>query len=38
VINRYINQIKGDHPNHPWTIDFLNKEKAFDRICQEFSA
>uniref|UniRef100_A0A914DTN2 Coatomer subunit epsilon n=1 Tax=Acrobeloides nanus TaxID=290746 RepID=A0A914DTN2_9BILA len=38
VINRYINQIKSDHPNHPWTIDFLNKEKAFDRICQESSA
>lgn len=33
VTNRYVNQLKTDHPNHNWTRDYLQKEKEFERLC-----
>jgi len=34
--NRYINQLKDGFPNHPWTKEFLQKEKEFDRMCGQY--
>uniref|UniRef100_A0A183C1A9 Coatomer subunit epsilon n=1 Tax=Globodera pallida TaxID=36090 RepID=A0A183C1A9_GLOPA len=30
--NRYMNQLKQDHPTHRWTKDLLEKEQEFDRL------
>ncbi|KHN70950.1 Coatomer subunit epsilon [Toxocara canis] len=38
VTNRYINQLKEGHPDHPWTIDYTAKEKVFDRLAVESTA
>ncbi|MFH4980228.1 hypothetical protein AB6A40_006937 [Gnathostoma spinigerum] len=38
VTNRYINQMKEGHPTHPWTKDFIAKEKFFERIATETTA
>uniref|UniRef100_A0A9J2P968 Coatomer subunit epsilon n=1 Tax=Ascaris lumbricoides TaxID=6252 RepID=A0A9J2P968_ASCLU len=35
VTNRYINQLKEGHPEHPWTLDYNAKEKAFERLTLE---
>uniref|UniRef100_A0A915LHG2 Coatomer subunit epsilon n=1 Tax=Meloidogyne javanica TaxID=6303 RepID=A0A915LHG2_MELJA len=32
VSNRYMNQLKQDHPTHIWTKDFIAKEQEFDRL------
>lgn len=32
VVERLISQLKHEHPNHPWVIDYNNKEAEFDRI------
>ncbi|VDD93669.1 unnamed protein product [Enterobius vermicularis] len=32
VTNRYIKQLKEDHADHPWTKDFLAKEKLFEKV------
>jgi coatomer subunit epsilon len=32
VSNRYMNQLKQDHPTHAWTKDLLAKEVEFDRL------
>ncbi|CAI2348692.1 unnamed protein product [Caenorhabditis sp. 36 PRJEB53466] len=32
VVDRFISQLKHDHPKHPWVIDYNEKEAAFDRI------
>lgn len=32
VSNRYMNQMKQDHPQHNWTKDLLAKEQEFDRL------
>lgn len=32
VVERLISQLKHEHANHPWVIDFNNKEAEFDRI------
>uniref|UniRef100_A0A915NL41 Coatomer subunit epsilon n=1 Tax=Meloidogyne floridensis TaxID=298350 RepID=A0A915NL41_9BILA len=32
VSNRYMNQLKQDHPTHIWTKDFIGKEQEFDRL------
>lgn len=38
VTNRYINQLKQDHPHHVWTKDYVAKEAEFDRVALESSA
>jgi coatomer protein complex subunit epsilon len=38
VTNRYIQDLKDDHPGHVWVSDFAAKEQAFDRMAQESSA
>jgi len=35
VTNRYITQLKEGFPTHSWTMDYLAKEKLFDRIAME---
>ena len=35
IINRYLNQIKQDFPNHPWTKVFQNKEIEFERLTNQ---
>uniref|UniRef100_A0A7E4V379 Coatomer subunit epsilon n=1 Tax=Panagrellus redivivus TaxID=6233 RepID=A0A7E4V379_PANRE len=35
VVSRYINQLKDEHQDHPWVLDFIANEKAFDRAAQE---
>ncbi|KAL7074953.1 hypothetical protein ACQ4LE_005515 [Meloidogyne hapla] len=32
VSNRYMNQLKQDHPTHIWTRDFIAKEQEVDRL------
>lgn len=32
VSNRYMNQLKQDHPAHMWTKELLAKEQEFDRL------
>lgn len=32
VVERYMSQLKHDHPNHPWVVDLAAKEAEFDRI------
>jgi len=34
--NRYISQLKDGFPNHPWTKEYVQKERDFDRICQQY--
>jgi len=38
VCNRYINQLREEHPTHPWVSDYENKQNAFDRLIDETSA
>jgi len=35
VSNRYVNQLKDGHPDHPWTRDFIAAENLFNRVAQE---
>jgi len=35
VTTRYITQLKDGFPGHPWTMDYLAKEKLFDRLATE---
>ncbi|EJW88856.1 coatomer epsilon subunit family protein [Wuchereria bancrofti] len=35
VTNRYINQLKEGFPNHQWTLDYIVREKAFERVALE---
>ncbi|VIO88555.1 Coatomer epsilon subunit family protein [Brugia malayi] len=35
VTNRYINQLKEGFPNHQWTLDYIAREKAFERVALE---
>uniref|UniRef100_A0A0R3RUW8 Coatomer subunit epsilon n=1 Tax=Elaeophora elaphi TaxID=1147741 RepID=A0A0R3RUW8_9BILA len=35
VTNRYINQLKEGFPNHQWTLDYIAREKAFERVATE---
>lgn len=32
VVERFIAQLKHEHPTHPWTQDLAEKEAEFDRI------
>ncbi|MCP9257383.1 putative epsilon subunit of coatomer protein complex isoform 2 [Dirofilaria immitis] len=38
VTSRYINQLKEGFPNHQWTLDYIAREKAFERIASEVEA
>lgn len=38
VCNRYINQLREEHPSHPWVSDYESKQNAFDRLVEETSA
>jgi len=34
--NRYISQLRDGFPNHPWTKEYVQKERDFDRVCQQY--
>ncbi|CAD6190368.1 unnamed protein product [Caenorhabditis auriculariae] len=36
--DRIISLLKHSHANHPWTVDYVNKEAEFDRLVAESSA
>ncbi|KAE9554134.1 hypothetical protein FO519_002671 [Halicephalobus sp. NKZ332] len=38
VCNRYINQLREEHPTHPWVADYENKQNSFDRLIGETTA
>uniref|UniRef100_A0A8R1ILU5 Uncharacterized protein n=2 Tax=Caenorhabditis japonica TaxID=281687 RepID=A0A8R1ILU5_CAEJA len=37
VVDRFISQLKHEHPNHPWVKDLAEKEADFDRIAVSVS-
>lgn len=37
VCNRYMTQLKDDHPHHPFVTGFLSKEQDFDRMAQQYA-
>jgi len=37
VCNRYMTQLKDDHPHHPFVTGFLHKEQDFDRMAQQYA-
>ncbi|CAP38011.2 Protein CBG21210 [Caenorhabditis briggsae] len=32
ITERYLSQLKHEHPSHPWVVDFTRKEDEFDSI------
>ncbi|XP_065181013.1 coatomer subunit epsilon-like [Sycon ciliatum] len=38
VTRRYISQMKDTHPDHYYTVEYLEKDDAFDRLANNFSA
>jgi len=37
VCNRYMTQLKDDHPHHPFVSGLLQKEQDFDRMAQQYA-
>lgn len=37
VINRYVNQLRDSHPNHPLSQLWANKEREFDRVSKQYA-
>jgi len=37
VCNRYMTQLKDDHPHHPFVAGFSSKEQDFDRMAQQYA-
>ncbi|KAL3989417.1 Coatomer subunit epsilon [Acanthocheilonema viteae] len=35
MTNRYVNQLKEGFSNHQWTLDYIAREKAFERVAAE---
>jgi coatomer protein complex subunit epsilon len=38
VSNRFINQLTEEYADHPWVVDYLNKEKLFERLVESSTA
>jgi coatomer protein complex subunit epsilon len=38
VSNRFVNQLTEEYPDHPWVVDYLNKEKLFERLVESSTA
>jgi coatomer protein complex subunit epsilon len=38
VSNRFINQLTEEYSDHPWVVDYLNKEKLFERLVESSTA
>ncbi len=37
VCNRYLTQLKDDHPSHPFVASHLQKEADFDRMVKNYA-
>jgi hypothetical protein len=37
VFNRYLTQLKDDHPTHPYVKTYVQKEQDFDRMVKQYA-
>ena len=37
VSNRYLTQLKDDHPRHPFVTSYLQKEQDFERMVKQYA-